>query len=703
MQALANPPSPSTGRRLPPIAGGSGAPAASKRRSSTGGVNAAGGAGAAQSAPQDRTERAERAAARMAAAQAQAPVATPPSQRLVATPQSMVADPRVFDGKDIHDLVRVSQEDYNDVARLQRVITMGLGGKTTEAAKAEAMLQIREASVQNPLFSLTPAMLELVRDSLQSRNRLLRPAAAYALAGYAANSRAGRGLMACNAAELLPRLNAMLRCRVDSMDARYASLAILTASMHSENKEAVGRSGAIPLLINIIRQNLGRHHAGFGYGESALEHVLRVGKRGAPHRRPPGSGGTGAAGKLHTGDDADAQGDGDGEGEASAQPTQSGDVTAEPTESGEADADHHEPAVGYAAQPAHAHDRKSGSGLPPPGHPAAARGRESTTGNGPAHDRKSVGGPALSPHDRKSGSGLASHSPAHAGGVRGRESVGGALSHSHSPSPAAAWPPAIPASDSTQPSTVSGESVQGGGDAGGGGAVAAAAAAIWRRPWTGELGHVTTAGSGVSGGGQQGANELGTYVLAVKPAGAHAAAALVNLAELPANRQRMREAGIAALLEDVLSSRNENSIKERCRLLVDFLQMDTPRFKMAKAASDAATIAYTAHAAVAFARHHRAGAAGGANLAGGALSGDALNGTLTWKLARQLEMGDDGAAGGGGGAGGVGKQGGGKEGAVLHGQQSVARAVSRAMTQARRISTAPQESAAAGNAIGAAA
>mgnify|MGYP001807767153 CR=1 FL=1 len=40
----------------------------------------------------------------------------------------------------------------------------------------------------------------------------------------------------------------------------------------------------------------------------------------------------------------------------------------------------------------------------------------------------------------------------------------------------------------------------------------------------------------------------GTYSLAVKPAGQHAMAALVNLAELPANRQRMREAGIVQLV-----------------------------------------------------------------------------------------------------------------------------------------------------------
>lgn len=40
----------------------------------------------------------------------------------------------------------------------------------------------------------------------------------------------------------------------------------------------------------------------------------------------------------------------------------------------------------------------------------------------------------------------------------------------------------------------------------------------------------------------------GVYTLAGKPAAAHAAATLVNLAEVPANRQRMRDAGIAALV-----------------------------------------------------------------------------------------------------------------------------------------------------------
>eukprot|EP00198_Chlamydomonas_reinhardtii_P006542 XP_001695878.1 predicted protein [Chlamydomonas reinhardtii] len=39
----------------------------------------------------------------------------------------------------------------------------------------------------------------------------------------------------------------------------YASLALLTASMSSEHKEAVGRAGTIPLLMGLVRQNLGRH------------------------------------------------------------------------------------------------------------------------------------------------------------------------------------------------------------------------------------------------------------------------------------------------------------------------------------------------------------------------------------------------------------------------------------------------------------
>ncbi len=129
-------------------------------------------------------------------------------------------DTRNFDGKDLHDLIKIGHEDYNDVARLQSVITMQLSSKTTEAAKAEALLQIRQASISNPFFSMTPALYELVKEHLNGRNRILRPCAAYALAGYAANSRHGRGLMTVNAAELLPRLNAMLRCKVDSLDAR---------------------------------------------------------------------------------------------------------------------------------------------------------------------------------------------------------------------------------------------------------------------------------------------------------------------------------------------------------------------------------------------------------------------------------------------------------------------------------------------------
>ncbi len=40
----------------------------------------------------------------------------------------------------------------------------------------------------------------------------------------------------------------------------------------------------------------------------------------------------------------------------------------------------------------------------------------------------------------------------------------------------------------------------------------------------------------------------GVYTLAGKPAAMHAVATLVNLAEVPANRQRMRDAGIAALV-----------------------------------------------------------------------------------------------------------------------------------------------------------
>lgn len=176
-------------------------------------------------------------------------------------PTAAAADPnrdmRNFDGKDLHDLIKIGHEDYNDVARLQSVITMQLSSKTTEAAKAEALLQIRQAAMSNPFFSMTPALYELVKEHLNSRNRILRPCAAYALAGYAANSRHGRGLMAVNAAELLPRLNAMLKCKVDSLDARCGEQCASLAYMY-QSKTGVAYRIALRVQQPCTSTELGR-------------------------------------------------------------------------------------------------------------------------------------------------------------------------------------------------------------------------------------------------------------------------------------------------------------------------------------------------------------------------------------------------------------------------------------------------------------
>ncbi|KAG2453818.1 hypothetical protein HYH02_002025 [Chlamydomonas schloesseri] len=527
---------------------------------------------------------------------------TPPSS--APAPTDPNRDPRNFDGKELHELVRVAHEDYANIPRLQNIITMQLEGRTTEAAKAEALMQIREASVHNPLFTMTPRMLELVREQLCSRNRMLRPAAAYALAGYATNSRAGRGVLTCHAAALLPRLNAMLRCKVDSMDARYASLALLTATMSSENKEAVGRSGSIPLLVGLVRQNLGRHCFNVVQSDgSTFDDMVNL--------RDP--------------------------------------------------YDNHHPGQSQYGLPNHHQHHGGGggadstaSGTTVRGAPAASvSGAAPASTNGTAHG--GVGGVPLA--HLGAGVGGLPHAHLGAGGASGLTSPHDSVAN-----------------------TASGGAAGGaasGGRAGGGGSVA------------------NTASGGVGGAGPRAQlpNDTGkgTYCLSVKPAGQHAMAALVNLAELPANRQRMREAGIVQLMEDVMGSRNENSIKERCRLLIDFLQMDTEKFKEAKAALDATATAMAGHAALTFVRGgarvasrrvadaavaaaniavtmSESGAHGGGGPDGvsegggtprGALAGGAARGTLAWSLARQLEHGrnhdsEDGQKAGHGGHGGAG-------------------------------------------------
>lgn len=59
---------------------------------------------------------------------------------------------------------------------------------------------------------------------------------------------------------MFPTTSAAAACLLPPAPAllRYASLALLTASMSSEHKEAVGRAGTIPLLMGLVRQNLGR-------------------------------------------------------------------------------------------------------------------------------------------------------------------------------------------------------------------------------------------------------------------------------------------------------------------------------------------------------------------------------------------------------------------------------------------------------------
>jgi hypothetical protein len=66
--------------------------------------------------------------------------------------------------------------------------------------------------------------------------------------------------------------------------------------------------------------------------------------------------------------------------------------------------------------------------------------------------------------------------------------------------------------------------------------------------------HPQQHGPGFFGRGSEGSGDArrGTYVLSVKPAGQHAVAALLNLAELLSNRQRMRDSGIASMVRPAL-------------------------------------------------------------------------------------------------------------------------------------------------------
>ncbi|GIL52733.1 hypothetical protein Vafri_8513, partial [Volvox africanus] len=418
---------------------------------------------------------------------------TTPMSRMV-TPLEANTDTRNFDSKDLHEAIKISWQDYSDVARVQRMVELGLSSHTTEASRAEALLQIREASLQNPLFSITPIILGAVREDLLSRNRLLRPAAAYALAGYAAYSRYGRGLMTVHANELLPRLNSMLRCRVDSMDARYAALAVLSASTHVEHKEIIGKSGSIPLLLNLIRQNIGRTSPAPANHAEAMEYLI-----GTYDNSERSTAATSSLNSLRP-DSSDS----------SAQNIYTP----------------RKPGIGFSHSytPGGSYPSSGVTGDPPQFHSA------------PLPGYPSIASAPSSPFTLEQ-SGLL---PYHGDGVHG---------HGGGGSPA----------------------LRGFGGLGTGGGV-----------------DLPTSPS------------KGAYLLHVKPAAAHAVAALVNLAEVASNRQRMREANIASVLEDVMLSRNENLLKERCRLLIDLFQMDTNRFKEAANGAEMYAVASVSQTVVNF-------------------------------------------------------------------------------------------------------
>ena len=62
-------------------------------------------------------------------------------------------------------------------------------------------------------------------------------------------------------------------------------------------------------------------------------------------------------------------------------------------------------------------------------------------------------------------------------------------------------------------------------------------------------------------------------IVVPKHAAIHAASSLLNLADHPANRQRMLAAGVPQLVTEVLTSRTPNVLVERCQLLANWMNI----------------------------------------------------------------------------------------------------------------------------------